>query len=104
MREQDVQDTVAALLTAWYRYKLGKANETEVSQWIDLLATRTNVETFGSIGELVPFKPFEHFPITPINKTTSVEIVTFGVRAIREDGSHRVLTKAIVKPQGEQHG
>jgi hypothetical protein len=101
MRDQEVQDTVAALLTAWHRYKLGKANEAEVSQWIDLLATRTDVETFGSIGEVVPFKPFEHFPITYINEaTTGVEIDTFGVRAIREDGSHRVLTKAIVKPQG----
>ena len=98
MRNQDVQDTVAALLTAWHRYKLGEANEAEVDQWIDMLATRTNVEMFGNIGETVPFKPFEHFPITPINKSKNVQIVTFGVRAIREDSSLRVLTKAIVKP------
>ena len=98
MRTQDVQDTVAALLTAWHRYKLGKANEEEVDQWMDMLATRANIEIFGNIGETVPFKPFEHFPITPINKSKNVQIVTFGVRAIREDSSLRVLTKAIVKP------
>lgn len=99
MRDQDVQDTVAALLTAWHKYKLGKASEAEVDQWLDLLATRTDVEMFGNIGEIVLFKPFEHFPITPINKSQHVDIATFGVRAIRDNGSYRVLIKAIVKPR-----
>lgn len=97
MRNQDVQDVVAALLTAWQRYKLKNDNEAEIDQWMDMLATRTDVEMFGNIGQIVSFKPFEHFPTKRVIGK-NVQIIALGVRAIREDSSHRVLTKAIVKP------
>ena len=97
MRTQEVQDSVAALLTAWCRYKNGEANEAEISQWLDVLANKVNVEMFGNVGAVVPFKPFEHYPITPI-ETNEVKVYALGVRAMRDDGSYRVLTKALVKP------
>lgn len=97
MREIDMQNHIGTLLLAWHRYNTGEASEAEVSQAINYFALKANVEMFGSVGDIVPFKPFEHFICDANAPTTNVEIDTFGVRAVREDGSHRVITKALVK-------
>jgi len=97
MREIDMQNHIGTLLLAWHRYNTGEAGEAEVSQAINYFALKANVETFGKVGNTVPFKPFEHFICDADTPTENVEIDTFGVRAVREDGSHRVIVKALVK-------
>jgi hypothetical protein len=93
-----VHDQVAALIQAWHFFKKGEGCVEGMDAAINHLAMKANVEVFGVEGETVPFEPFAHYVINPSgNEITDVEIVLFGVRAIRDNGSHRILSRALVK-------
>ena len=97
MREVEVQDHAGTLLLTWYKYNVGEASEAEMTQAINHFALKAKVEMFGDVGETVPFKPFEHFICDADAPTAEVEIATSGVHAMRDNGSHRVIVKALVK-------
>ena len=93
-----VHDQIAALLQAWHYFKKGEGSVEEMDAAIDYLAMKAKVEMFGVEGEQTTFKPFEHYLVNPSgDEVTDVEVVLFGVRAIRDNGSHRVLSRALVK-------
>jgi hypothetical protein len=94
-----VQDQIAAVLQSWERHKQTGDSNAELEAAINYLAHKANVKTFGRVGEVVAFEPFAHYVIDPIEGKAPelVTIVTFGVRAEREDGSLRVISRALVK-------
>jgi hypothetical protein len=93
-----VHDQIAGLIRAWHDFKEGKGSIEGVDAAIDYLAMKANVEVFGVEGEKVPFEPLAHYLVNPSgNEVTDVEVVLFGVRAIRDNGSHRILSRALVK-------
>ena len=97
-----IQEQVAALLVAWHHYRSGLSEPTganEVGSLVALVASKAKVETFGSKGDVVPFQPLQHFlGDTSTPPPTNVRIEIPGVRAVRSDESHRVLTRALVYP------
>jgi hypothetical protein len=91
-----MEHQIGALLLALERFKDGETTIEEVESIAQYLAFKAKVETFGDIGEAVPFKPFEHFPVGAVTEVGDVVIQMRGARFIRDDGSHRVLIKALV--------
>jgi hypothetical protein len=100
--DSGVQDQVAALLGAWdaLSAKLADPGATrEVESLLQLVAAKANVDRLGTRGEIVPFQPLQHYLITASAAPPSnVRIETPGVKAVRSDGSYRVLTRALVNP------
>lgn len=91
-----VQEAVGALLLTWQRYEEGKATADEFDFNLRYLALKASVEVFGTEGEQVPFNPFEHFLInTPNGEITKVKVVEVGVRAVRDNGSKRIIRRAL---------
>lgn len=93
----EVQWQIAALMLAWDNYKTGNTSAEAVENAITYLASKASVETFGTEGEQVPFEPFEHYLIDKPHAVENVVIEIAGIRAIRENGSHKILTRALVK-------
>jgi hypothetical protein len=92
-----VQEAIGALLLTWQRYEEGKSSADEVDFNLRYLARKASVEVFGAEGEQVSFNPFEHFLIeTPDNEVTQVKVIEAGVRAVRDDGSKRMVRRALV--------
>lgn len=100
--DSGAQDQVAALLGAWdaLSTKLADpAGTREVESLLQLVASKVNVDRLGTRGEIVPFQPLQHYLITASAAPPSnVRIQTPGVKAVRNDGSYRVLTRALVNP------
>lgn len=95
-----IQDGVGDTLLAWHRFKAGQGSMAEVEHMLNYLATKAAVETFGQEGEITKFAPFEHYVIdTTDTPPTEVAVVRLGSRAIREDGSTRTITRALVSPR-----
>lgn len=90
-----VQVQIAALMLAWEDYKTGNTSAEAVENAITYLGSKASVEAFGTEGEQVPFSPFEHY--LPTHAVENVVIERAGIRAVREDGSHKILTRALVK-------
>lgn len=91
-----MEHQIGALLLALERFKDGETTIEEVESIAQYLAFKAKVETFGNIGEAVPYKPFEHFPVEHMTEVRDVVVKMRGARFIRDDGSHRVLIKALV--------
>lgn len=92
-----IQDGVGDTLLAWHRFKAGQGSMAEVEHLLNHLATKAGVETFGTQGELTSFKPLEHCPAEPVEEgTNEVTVLRMGARAIRDNGSTRIITRAIV--------
>jgi len=95
----DVQDQIATMLSALQYYK-DEGDSTWLESTIHNVAHYGRVEMFGEVGGMDTFKPLEHFVINPEEGVPEfVLIEVSGVRAVREDGSHRILTRALVKGQ-----
>ena len=92
-----VQVQIAALMLAWEDYKTGNTSAEAVENAITYLGSKASVEVFGNEGEQVPFEPFEHYLIDKPHAVEDVVIERAGIRAVREDGSHKILTRALVK-------
>ena len=92
-----IQDGVGDTLLAWHRFKAGQGSMAEVEHMLNYLATKAAVETFGTEGEVTQFAPFEHYVTdhdgSPV---TEVAVVRIGSRAIRDNGSTRTITRALV--------
>ena len=95
-----IQDVIGDTLLAWHRFKTGTSSMAEIENLLNYLATKAAVETFGTEGEITKFAPFEHYVIdhdgSPI---TEVAIQAMGSRAIRDNGSTRTITRALVSKQ-----
>ena len=92
-----IQDGVGDTLLAWHRFKAGQGSMAEVEHMLNYLATKASVETFGTEGEVSKFKPFEHYMIgVTEGEIKEVAVVRKGARAIRDDGSTRTITRALV--------
>lgn len=97
---QDLQDHVASLLVACDgdqgKFQLG-TESSEIDLLIKAVASAASVERFGEKGREVPYRPLEQSLVEQSDSPpVSVRIELPGVRARREDGSHRVLIKAVV--------
>ncbi|MBY0437039.1 MAG: hypothetical protein K2W80_02520 [Burkholderiales bacterium] len=97
-----LQEQLGALLVAWDVLHDGvsdPATGREVAALIELVARKANVERVGTHGEIVPFQPLQHYLAAPSPTPPSqVRIEVPGVRAMRNDGSYRLLTRAVVWP------
>ncbi len=97
-----IQEQVAALLVAWdtFRSRLAEPDSAnEVGSLVALVASKAKVEAFGSKGDVIPFQPLRHFlGDTSTTPPANVRIEIPGIRAVRSDGSYRVLTRALVYP------
>jgi hypothetical protein len=92
-----MKDQIAVLMQSLHRYKEGNTTIEEVDFNLQCLARKAGVETFGVIGETVQYSPFEHFLIDGQRMLgESVVVHMFGVCAIRENGSRKVLSRALV--------
>ena len=92
-----IQDGVGDTLLAWHRFKAGQGSMEEVEHMLNYLATKASVETFGQEGEITKFAPFEHYVIDHAGEEVrEVAVVRLGSRAIRDDGSTRTITRALV--------
>lgn len=94
-RLEDTQPAIASLLLRWDAYKAGETTIEEIDHLINYVALKASVEKFGMQYETVEYKPLEHYLINNV-EVQAVVIHTAGARAIREDGSHRVLIRALV--------
>lgn len=93
---KQIQDQVAAVLHAWDRNRDANSSA-EVNAAIEHLANVAKVKTFGRVGDVVEYEPFSHFLIDGEISGTDVVIVAFGVQGERDDGSLRLLSRALVK-------
>ena len=92
-----IQDGVGDTLLAWHRFKAGQGSMEEVEHLLNYLATKASVETFGTEGEITKFAPFEHYVIDHDGaEVREVAVVRKGARAIRDNGSTRTITRALV--------
>ena len=99
-----IQDCVGDTLLAWHRFKAGRGSMAEVEHLLNYLATKASVETFGTEGEVTQFAPFEHYVIDHTGEEVrEVAVVLIGTRAIRDNGSTRTISRALVT-QGTHHG
>lgn len=97
-----LHDQIAALLVAWdaFRESLLDASATnEIEFLVESIAARARIERIGKVGEMETFHPLQHHVIgggelPPV----SVRINVPGVRIVRDDGSFRVLIKALTEP------
>jgi hypothetical protein len=87
-------------LISWYRYCSELPDSSvanEVSALVNLVASKAKIEMYGSKGDLVQYQPLQHFLGDNSAQTpTNVRIEIPGVRLLRNDNSHRVLTRALV--------
>jgi len=99
-----VQEQVAALLVAWDALSVTLAQPVdtrEVESLLAMVAKKIDVDRLGMKGEVVPFQPFQHYLVDATTAPpATVRIYVPGVRAVRPDGSFRVLTRALVNPVG----
>lgn len=93
-----VQDQIAAVLIAMERSSEEVCPALRES--INHLAYKASVFAFGRVGDVVAFEPFAHYVTdNPTDKVPEfVTILMSGVRAVRDDDSIKVLSRAIVKP------
>jgi hypothetical protein len=92
-----IQDGVGDTLLAWHRFKAGTGSLEQVEHLLNYLATKASVETFGAEGELTTFKPFEHYVIDHTGEEIrEVAVVLRGTRAVRNNGSTRIISRALV--------
>jgi hypothetical protein len=97
-----LQEQLGALLVAWDALRSALPDPVagqEVTALIELAAGKANVERSGARGEIVAFQPLQHYLAEPTSTPpTQVRIDVPGVRAMRSDGSYRLLTRAVVYP------
>ncbi len=97
---QGLAGKVAALLLAWNGVSGKLADKTdfaEVELQIGAIARSVSVEQFGMCGERKVYHPLEHDLVERDGEIPeSVKIEVPGARVMREDGSYRILIKAIV--------
>jgi len=92
-----IQDRVGDTLLAWHRFKAGQGSMEQVEHLLNYLATTASVETFGTEGEVTQFAPFEHYVIDHTGEEVrEVAVVLIGTRAIRDNGSTRTISRALV--------
>lgn len=92
-----IQDGVGDTLLAFYRFKAGQGSMAELEHLLNHLAVKAAVELFGRVDEVTKFAPFEHYVIdTADTPPAEVVVKAMGTRAIREDGSTRTITRALV--------
>jgi hypothetical protein len=96
------RERLGELLIIWQRFCESGNKEgpvREVDSLIKSIAREAQVQTFGTPGEVVAYEPLQHFLNGDIGKPlTAVKVLVSGARALRDDGSVRVLVRAIVAP------
>lgn len=97
-----VLEKLAALLIATERMTWQNAQTEDFQDFSAMtkgVARAAGVETFGTVGEVVAYDPLEHFLDAERGSVqTTVSVRVSGARLIREDGSHRILIRAVVSP------
>jgi hypothetical protein len=93
----EVQQQLATVLLALERSSEEVCPSVRAS--VNHLAFKANVFTFGTVGDVVAFEPFAHYVIDDADGKVPefVTIVLSGVRAVRDDDSVKVLSRALVK-------
>lgn len=92
-----VQAQIAAVLIA-----LDRSSEEvcpAVRESINNLASTADVFAFGRVGDVIAFEPLAHYVINPVEGSPPefVAVELSGVRALRDDGSVRTLSRALVR-------
>jgi hypothetical protein len=68
-----------------------------IRQWVDALASRRRLATYGSRGELVQFDPAVHDTAETLQRLSEVRIALPGVVRAAEGRPPTIIIKAIVE-------
>ena len=97
-----LHDQIAALLVAWDAYRESLIDATpanEIEFLVESISATAGIGRIGKVGEMETFHPLHHHVIGAGEfPPVSVRINVPGVRIVRDDGSFRVLIKALTEP------